>query len=135
MKDMKPALNIAVSAARAAGQIILRSLNRVSELKVHAKGLNDFVSEVDHYAEQEIISTIQKAYPSHSILAEESGEQKGDEFEWIIDPLDGTTNFTHGIPVYAISVALLKRGQLVLGVVYEINRDECFHAIKRNYHI
>lgn len=128
MKDMKPALNIAVSAARAAGQIILRSLNRVSELKVHAKGLNDFVSEVDHYAEQEIISTIQKAYPSHSILAEESGKQKGDECEWIIDPLDGTTNYLHGIPQFSVSIAMRENNKLQLGVVYDPLKEELFCA-------
>ena len=105
---MKPALNIAVSAARAAGQVILRNLNRGPDLKIHSKGVNDFVSEVDHYAEQEIISIIQKSYPSHAILAEESGThniKKDDKHPtWIIDPLDGTTNFLHGFPMFAVSI-------------------------------
>ncbi len=125
---MKPALNIAVSAARAAGQIILRSLNRAPQLKVHAKGLNDFVSEVDHYAEQEIISTIRKAYPSHSILAEESGEQKGDECQWIIDPLDGTTNYLHGVPQFSVSIALRENNKLQVGVVYDPLKEELYCA-------
>lgn len=127
---MKPALNIAVSAARAAGQILLRYHNRRSELKIQQKGINDFVSEVDFYAEQEIISVIKKAYPDHAILAEESGQQKGSECEWIIDPLDGTTNYLHGIPQYSVSIAMRENKKIQLGVVYDPFKEELFCATR-----
>ena len=127
---MKPALNIAVSAARAAGQVILRNINRLPDIKIHSKGNNDFVSEVDHQAEQAIISTIQKAYPSHAILAEESGQQEGDEFQWIIDPLDGTTNYLHGIPHFSVSIALRENNKLQLGVIYDPLKEELFCAAR-----
>ena len=91
-------LNIAIRAARSAGNLIIRSLQHVEHLEVTTKGRNDFVSDVDRLAEQEIISTIKKAYPDHAILAEESGEAGKNETVWIIDPLDGTTNFLHGFP-------------------------------------
>lgn len=125
---MKPALNIAISAARAAGQIQLRYLSRKPELKIKSKGINDFVSEVDHYAEQEIISIIKKAYPSHAIVAEESGNQEGEECEWIIDPLDGTTNYLHGISQFAVSIAMREKNKLQLGVVYDPFKEELFCA-------
>ena len=127
---MKPALNIAVSAARAAGQVILRNINRLPDIKIHSKGSNDFVSEVDHQAEQVIISTIQKAYPSHAILAEESGQHEGDEYQWIIDPLDGTTNYLHGIPHFSVSIALREKNKLQLGVIYDPLKEELFCAIR-----
>lgn len=125
---MKPALNIAISAARAAGQVILRGMNHVPDLKVHAKSTNDFVSEIDLQAEQSIISTIKKAYPSHGILAEESGEQSGDECQWIIDPLDGTTNYLHGIPQFSVSIAMSENNKLQLAVVYDPLKEELFCA-------
>lgn len=125
---MKPALNIAISAARAAGQILLRNAARSSDLKVQQKGINDFVTEVDIRAEQEIIAVIHKAYPSHAIVAEESGLQEGDDCEWIIDPLDGTTNFLHGIPQYAVSIAMRENNKLQLGVVYDPFKEELFCA-------
>ena len=125
---MKPALNIAISAARAAGQILLRNAARSSDLKVQQKGINDFVTEVDVRAEQEIIAVIHKAYPSHAIVAEESGLQEGDDCEWIIDPLDGTTNFLHGIPQYAVSIAMRENNKLQLGVVYDPFKEELFCA-------
>ena len=105
---MHPMLNIAVRAARNAGDIIVRHLNRLDQLTVSSKERNDFVSEADRQAEAEIIAVIRKAYPGHSVLAEESGRDPGDsdEFQWIIDPLDGTTNFLHGFPQLAVSIAL-----------------------------
>src|SRR3982751_3756642 len=110
---MQPLLNIAVRAARQAGDLALRSLNRLHQLEVRSKGLNDFVTEVDLLAEQEIITTIRKSYPDHAFLAEESGRSAGDdEFLWIIDPLDGNTNFMHGFPQFSVSVALQRRGRL-----------------------
>jgi len=127
---MKPALNIAISAARAAGQVILRNINRLPDIKIHTKSTNDFVSEVDQQAEQAIISVIQKAYPSHAILAEESGDHPGDECQWIIDPLDGTTNYLHGIPQFCVSIAMRENNKLQLGVVYDPLKEELFCAIR-----
>ena len=107
---MHPALNIAIKAARRAGQIINRASNDIELLKVSSKQPNDFVTEVDKAAEKAIIETLQEAYPGYGILAEESGLSAGQdsEYQWIIDPLDGTTNFIHGMPQYAVSIALAK---------------------------
>ena len=127
---MKPALNIAVSAARAAGQVILRNMNHLADIKIKSKGTNDFVSEVDHQAEQSIIAIIQKAYPSHAILAEESGKHGGEECEWIIDPLDGTTNYLHGVPQFSVSIAMRENNKLQLGVVYDPLKEELFCAAR-----
>ena len=125
---MTPALNIAISAARAAGHTIIRNINRRQDIKVHAKGVNDFVSEVDQQAEYEIITIIKKAYPDHAILAEESGVHEGSHCEWIIDPLDGTTNYLHGIPHYCVSIAMRENNKLQLGVVYDPVKEELFCA-------
>lgn len=126
---MHPLLNIAVTAARKAGDIIIRHVDRIDRLTVKAKEHNDFVSQVDRLAEDEIIYIIRKAYPDHAILAEESGQHTGnDEFQWIIDPLDGTTNFLHGFPVFSVSIAIKHRGQLEHAVVYDPMRQELFTA-------
>lgn len=125
---MNPALNIAVKAARKAGSLILRHMDRLSGVSVTQKGRNDFVSEVDRQAEDEIVAILRKAYPGHSILAEESGASGGDEFQWIIDPLDGTTNYLHGFPQFAVSIALSNRGRLEQGVIYDPLREELFTA-------
>jgi myo-inositol-1(or 4)-monophosphatase len=127
---MHPMLNTAVKAARRAATIINRASNDLDSLTVRSKQENDFVSEVDHAAEQAIIDTLLTAYPQHSILAEESGSTGDSEFQWIIDPLDGTTNFLHGFPQYAISIALLVKGQLDQAVVYDPTRNELFTASK-----
>lgn len=127
---MQPLLNIAVSAARKAGNIIVRALERVDTLKVDTKSHNDFVSEVDQRAEQEIIHTIRKAHPEHGILAEESGEHDGDEYTWVIDPLDGTTNFLHGFPQFSVSIALRRKGRFEVAVVYDPLRPELFTAVR-----
>ena len=124
-------LNIAVKAARAAGAIINRASLDLDLLKVTSKGPNDFVSEVDRAAEQAVIETLLDAYPTHGILAEESGRTHGakdSEFTWIIDPLDGTTNFLHGFPVYAVSIALAHRNQVQQAVVYDPTRNDLFYA-------
>jgi myo-inositol-1(or 4)-monophosphatase len=124
-------LNIAVKAARAAGAIINRAALDIELLKVTSKGPNDFVSEVDRAAEQAIIDILLEAYPGHGILAEESGRAHGakhSEFLWIIDPLDGTTNFLHGFPVYAVSIALAHRGIVQQAVVYDPTRNDLFFA-------
>jgi len=130
---MHPALNIAIKAARRAGQIINRASNDLDLLQVTSKQPNDFVTEVDKAAEASIIETLQEAYPGYGILAEESGQTaaKGDnEYQWIIDPLDGTTNFIHGMPQYAVSIALAKGGSLEQAVVFDPNRNELFTASK-----
>lgn len=127
---MHPMLNIAIRAARSAGNVILRAMERVDTLTVTAKSRNDFVSEVDRRAEAETIRVIQRAYPNHAILAEESGAHGDNEYEWIIDPLDGTTNFLHGFPQFAVSIALRHRGTLEQGVVYDPLREELFTATR-----
>ncbi len=125
---MHPMLNIAVRAARAAGTVIARSAGRLDSLTVTSKTPNDFVSEVDLQAENEIIKILRKAYPSHGILAEEGGSRDGDEYLWIIDPLDGTTNYLHGFPQFAVSIALQHKGILTQAVVYDPMRQELFTA-------
>ncbi len=129
---MHPMLNIAIRAARSAGNIIMRYVDRVDTLTISEKQRNDFVSEVDRMAEQEIIKVLRKAYPSHSILAEESGQREGqsEEYEWVIDPLDGTTNFLFGFPQFAVSIGLRHHGRLDQGVVYDPVRQELFTASK-----
>lgn len=125
---MHPMLNVAVNAARKAGNVIARSLEHVDVLEVATKSKNDFVSEVDRRAEREIIETLHKAYPDHGILAEESGGQEGNEYQWVIDPLDGTTNFLHGFPQFAVSIALRRRGHIEQGVVYDPVSQELYTA-------
>jgi myo-inositol-1(or 4)-monophosphatase len=125
---MHPMLNIAVKAARRAGNIINRASRNLDVLSVRSKGANDFVSEVDHEAERAIIDTLKSAYPSHAILAEESGAAGRSEYVWIIDPLDGTTNFLHGLPQYAVSIALSHRNVLTQAVVYDPARNDLFTA-------
>ncbi len=128
---MNPTLNIAITAARRAGNQILRGFDQRHELHIDIKGQNDFVSEVDRNAEQSIIDVIHKAYPDHAILAEESGLQQGKvEYEWVIDPLDGTTNFLHGNPQFSVSIALRYKNRLEIGVIYDPLRDELFTAVR-----
>ncbi len=126
--ELQPLLNIAIRAARSAGALIVRQLERVDSLNVTAKGRNDFVTEVDRRAEQIIIDTILKAYPGHGILAEESGHRGGNEYVWIIDPLDGTTNFLHKFPHFSVSIAVQHRSRIVHGVIFDPIRQELFTA-------
>ena len=128
---LHPMLNIAIKAAREAGKIINRAALDLEVLQVGRKGPNDYVSEVDQAAERAIIDVLLAAYPGHGILAEESGRTRGakdSEFTWIIDPLDGTTNFLHGLPMYAVSIALAHRGQVHQAVVYDPTRNDMFFA-------
>jgi len=127
---LHPLVNIGIRAARRAGNVIIRSLNRLESLDVSSKGRNDFVTDVDRNAEQEIIETIRRAYPDHGILAEESGASGAgnEEFVWIIDPLDGTTNFLHGFPQFCVSIAVQQRGRLEHAVIYDPMRQELFTA-------
>jgi myo-inositol-1(or 4)-monophosphatase len=132
-QSLHPMLNIAVKAARAAGSIINRAALDTERLAITAKGVNDFVTEVDQAAEAAVIETLLTAYPGHGILAEESGRAHGakhSEYLWIIDPLDGTTNFIHGFPVYAVSIALAFRGKVEQAVVYDPSRNDLFIASK-----
>jgi myo-inositol-1(or 4)-monophosphatase len=125
-------LNIAVRAARRAGSIINRAALEGGSLQVRSKQANDFVTEVDRAAEAAIIEAVRKSYPEHAILGEESGaiESAKQEYRWIIDPLDGTTNFIHGFPHYCVSIGVEHRGLLTHGVVYDPGRNELFTASK-----
>ncbi len=126
---MQPIVNIATRAARQAGEIIIRATEHMDKLVIHNKAENDYVTEVDQMAEQEIIRAIRKAYPEHSILAEESGETENDsDFQWIIDPLDGTTNYLHQFPQYSISIAVKYRGRLEHAVIFDPLKDEMYSA-------
>ena len=131
---MHPMLNIAVKAARRAGNIINRASIDAERLQITRKGARDFVTEVDHACEEAIIDILHTAYPDHAFLAEESGkvhhpaDGSVPEYEWIIDPLDGTTNFIHGMPIYAVSLAVRHRGQLMHALVYDPSRNELFTA-------
>jgi myo-inositol-1(or 4)-monophosphatase len=128
---MHPLLNIAVRAARRAGSIINRAALDGGGLEVRSKRMNDFVTKVDHAAEEAIIEIVRKAYPDHAVLAEESGVTEGKaDYEWIIDPLDGTTNFIHGFPQYCVSIAIRHRGALAHGVIYDPTKNELFTASK-----
>ena len=124
----KPAVNIAVKAARAAGRVLIRLLNRTDSLSIAEKERNDFVTEADRQAEQAIITEIRKVYPSHAILSEEAGEIGQGEIRWIIDPLDGTQNFIHGLPHFCISIAQQQNGRIEHGVIYDPIREELFTA-------
>ncbi|MBI4995608.1 MAG: inositol monophosphatase [Rhodocyclales bacterium] len=129
---MHPTLNIAIKAARRAGQIINRASLDIGQLTVSVKQQNDFVTEIDKAAEAAIIETLREAYPKHAILAEESGHSgdEDSEYQWIIDPLDGTTNFIHGFPQYAVSIAQTHKGVLAHAVIYDPSRNELFTASK-----
>jgi myo-inositol-1(or 4)-monophosphatase len=127
---MNPALNIAIMAARKAGGVILRHMDRLGTLSVSNKSRNDYVSEVDRLAEEEIIKVIRKSYPEHGILAEESGKRDGNDYQWIIDPLDGTTNYLHGFPQFSVSIALSNRGKIEQGCIYDPLREELFTATR-----
>ena len=128
---MHPTINIAISAARKAGDIIMRAQYRVSDIKFTEKTENDYVTEIDEKAELAIIDILRTAYPSHGILAEESGISEGDDEDeniWIIDPIDGTRNFLHGFPHFCVSIALQVKGKIEHGVIYDPVRQELFTA-------
>ncbi|MFM9998961.1 MAG: inositol monophosphatase family protein [Burkholderiaceae bacterium] len=131
--NLHPMINVAIKAARAAGAIINRAALDVESVRISQKQVNDFVTEVDHAAEKTIIETLLGAYPGHGILAEESGSEHGakdSEFVWIIDPLDGTTNFIHGFPVYCVSIALAVKGKVEQAVIYDPSRNDLFTATR-----
>jgi myo-inositol-1(or 4)-monophosphatase len=126
--EMHGMVNIAIRAARRAGELMVRQLNQLESLKVVEKSPNEFVTQVDQAAEAAIIEVIRDHYPDHSILAEESGASGDHEYQWIIDPLDGTTNYVHGFPVFSVSIAVARAGELEHGVVYDPLRQEIFSA-------
>ena len=131
--SLHPMLNVAIRAARAAGAIINRAALDIEAVRISQKRANDFVTEVDHASEDAIIETLLTAYPQHGILAEESGRTRGNsrsDHVWIIDPLDGTTNFIHGFPVYCISIALAVAGRVEQAVVYDPTRNDLFTATR-----
>ena len=131
--NLHPMLNVAIKAARAAGAIINRAALDVEAVRISQKQINDYVTEVDHASEAVIIETLLTAYPGHGILAEESGSEYGakdSEFVWIIDPLDGTTNFIHGFPVYCVSIALAVRGKIEQAVIFDPSRNDLFTSTK-----
>ena len=126
---MQPMLNIAIRAARSAGDHIVRKINKLPDIQIERKGHNDFVTEVDRQAEEKIIETLLGSFPNHGIFAEESGSIEGSEdFKWIIDPLDGTTNYLHGFPHFAVSIACEHNGRLEHGVIYDPIKQELFAA-------
>ncbi|MBK31212.1 MAG: inositol monophosphatase [Legionellales bacterium] len=127
---MHPMLNIAIRAARTAGDSIVREMDRTRDISIETKGKNDFVTEVDKNAEGIIISVIKNAYPEHAFLAEESGQEGENDYLWIIDPLDGTTNFLHGFPHFSVSIALQNKGVLEQAVIYDPLKQELFTASK-----
>jgi myo-inositol-1(or 4)-monophosphatase len=128
---MHPLVNIAVRAARAAGNIIVRNMDRIDRLTIATKRSNDFVSEVDQQAEAAIIEVLKQAYPDHGIYAEESGRQdEKAEYQWIIDPLDGTTNYLHGFPQFSVSIALKHKARLEAAVIYDPISQELFTAAR-----
>jgi myo-inositol-1(or 4)-monophosphatase len=130
---MHPMLNTAVKAARRAGNVINRASLDLDLIRVSSKGRSDYVTEVDRAAEAAIIAVLRTAYPDHGFLAEESGASNPGaepDYLWIIDPLDGTTNFVHGFPQYAVSIALKHRGQIMQAVVYDPTRNELFTATR-----
>lgn len=125
---MHPMLNIAIRAARSAGRVLLRHLEHTDRIVVTRKRCNDFVSEVDRSAEEAIIQELSGKFPDHAILAEESGVHQGNDFQWVIDPLDGTTNYLHGFPQFSVSIALKYRNRLEQAVIYDPLREELFTA-------
>ncbi len=126
----RPHVTIAARAARSAGNVILRYMNRIDGLHVVEKQQWDFVSEVDKLAEAEIIKELRRAYPDHAILAEESGQTGKGPLTWVIDPLDGTHNYLRGIPHFCVSIALLDKGVPIHAVVFDPLRDELYTASK-----
>ncbi|MGY8814393.1 MAG: inositol monophosphatase family protein [Gammaproteobacteria bacterium] len=129
---MHPMLNIGVRAARAAGDIIVRNMDHISDMAISEKGLNDFVTEVDRRAENIIIDTIRNTFPDHGILAEERGQLGKGDCQWIIDPLDGTTNYLHGFPQFAVSIAFKNKNVLEQAVIYNPISQELFTASRGN---
>lgn len=127
---MHPFLNTATTAARKAGRVIMRGYERLDEIKITQKAPNDFVTDIDQKAEHIILETLYTAYPDHAFMGEESGTQGEGDYLWVIDPLDGTTNFVHGYPHFCVSIALIYRGKIEHGLIYDPVRDDLFTATR-----
>ncbi len=127
---MSGLLNIGVTAALAAGKIILQGFGQLERINIYEKSSNNFVSDIDRKSENSIIDAIEKAFPSHSIIAEESGAKKGDDCKWIIDPLDGTNNFIHGFPHFSISIAIQIRGIMEHAIIFDPLRNDLYTATR-----
>jgi len=129
-------LNIALRAARSAGELIVRSTDRLDAISVNEKDAKDYVTEIDRAAEQSIVNALRKAYPTHGILGEEGGllegSGEGADYLWIIDPLDGTSNYLRGFPHYCVSIALVENGEPIDAVIFDPLRNELFTASKGN---
>jgi myo-inositol-1(or 4)-monophosphatase len=123
-------LSEVISTAKKAGAFIRKEKENFNYASVEIKGLNDLVSYVDKTAEEMIVKDLQTIFKDAGFIAEENTVSETKDYNWIVDPLDGTTNFIHGIPCYAVSIALEYKGEVILGVVYEVSRDECFSAQK-----
>jgi len=131
MIDLQSIVNQVIALTKEVGSFIRLEASQFDKSKIEHKGFNDLVSYVDKAAEKSLVEQLKKVLPEAGFIAEEgTSNKKGKNYNWIIDPLDGTTNFTHGLPVFAISIALTFNEEVVLGVIYEINREECFYAIK-----
>jgi myo-inositol-1(or 4)-monophosphatase len=128
MKSLAKLTEAVVVIAKDAGAFIRAQSQSFSSEMTEHKGLHDLVSYVDRTAEDMILNALSKLLPEAGFIAEESGSKTAEEFNWIVDPLDGTTNFVHGVPIYSVSIALKQNDRIILGVVYEISRDECFYA-------
>lgn len=129
---MNPMLNIAIRAARKAGNVIAKGYERRDALQTTLKSTNDYVTNIDKASEEAIIEVIRKSYPDHTIITEESGalEGKDSDIQWVIDPLDGTTNFVKGLPHFSVSIAIRVKGRTEVGVVYDPIRNELFTAVR-----
>lgn len=131
MQDLQTILYKTISICKQVGAFVKHEHASFESSSIEYKGHNDLVSYVDKEAERKLVAALTELVPDAGFIAEEgTSDKKGEEFNWIIDPIDGTTNFIHGLPVFAISVALMKRNEIILGVVFEINKDECFYATK-----
>ncbi|MFC6996505.1 inositol monophosphatase family protein [Rufibacter roseus] len=131
MKDFSALRDQVVTLTKQVGQFIFAEAQQFDMSKMERKGFNDLVSYVDKQAEEKLVAGLQQILPEAGFITEEgTSTEKGEEFNWIIDPLDGTTNFIHGLPIYSVSIALQQHQELVIGVVYDITRDECYHAVK-----
>ena len=134
MMNLKELVEHVINITKDVGEFIKIESKKFTKDKIEHKGYNDLVSYVDKEAERILIQELQSILPESGFIAEEgTSTKKGNTYNWIIDPLDGTTNFSHGLPIYSISIALMKAGNIVLGVVYEINKDECFHAVENDH--
>ncbi len=129
--DLEHTLNEVIKIARRTGDYIRHESHRFDHSKIEEKGVNNLVSYVDKEAEHMIVQTLRFTLKEAGFITEEDTDnERSDEYNWVVDPLDGTTNFMHGVPIYSVSIALLKKDKPILGVVYEVNRDECFHAME-----